>query len=146
MTIKNLFGTTDNPARLQPLRTCSTPEEARIAARDAVRTHCGDCGQSWRGHNLPAHECRNPVTGNDLGPAKRARAEAARRELQALRNFAPSPPCRDCGASMLSGVWHECEQATEALPHDRAAAAWQRQGAATLAAELAEVTKKPAAS
>ena len=138
MTVNKLFRTTDHPQRVEPLRVCTNAEEARIAALGSITSTCGDCGKSWRGHNIPEHSCRD-FRGNDLGPAKRARAEAARQQLAALRHFAPAPPCRHCSAEMPSGQWHECADAAKALPHEVAAAAWQRQGAATLAAELAEV-------
>ena len=121
-----------------------TREEARIAALHSVTTTCGDCGKSWNGHTIPDHSCKD-FRGNDLTPMKKARAAAARQQLAALRNFAPEPPCIFCSESMKSGEWHECQVAAEVLPHDRAAAAFQRKGgAAALAAELAEVTKKGA--
>lgn len=130
---------TDHPLR-GPLRVCSSPAEARIAALGSVRTHCGDCNQSWPGHAIPAHDCRDHA-GRDNGPAKLARAEGARRELRALRNLAGNPPCPGCGQAMPVAGVHTCA-GREPLPHELAAAQWQRQGtAALLSEELAEVQK-----
>ena len=135
---------TDNPQRLEPLRVATTAAEARIAALDSVESVCGDCGRTWRGHTIPAdHKCKN-LRGQDLGPMKIARAAAAAQQLAAVRRFAPSPPCRDCGAAMPSGVWHECTHTAEPLPHQAIANAWQRKGSvAALAQELAEVKDGP---
>ncbi len=131
--------TTDNPQRVEPLRVCTDAASARLAALDSIATTCGDCGKSWRGHNIPDHKCKD-FKGQDLGPMKVARAAAAAQQLAAVRSFAPAPPCRDCGAAMPSGVWHECAHAAELLEHDRIAAQWQRKGGvAALKADLEEI-------
>jgi hypothetical protein len=124
---------TDYGGRLEPLRVCTDATTARVAALSSVESHC-ECGKSWTGHSIPPHKCTD-AAGRDLTPMKEARAAGARRQLEALRNFAPSPDCTFCGAKMPSGSWHECAVAVETLPHDAAAAAWQR---GPIAAAIAE--------
>ena len=136
MTVQR-FRSTDYQARPQPLRVCTTPEEARQAALTSVSSHCLDCGTTFVGNSIPNHKCHD-ATGRDLVPMKKARAEGAIRELKALRNFSPAPPCQNCGAEMPSGQWHECESVNEPLPHEVAAAKFQRRGMAVLDADLKE--------
>ena len=63
----------------------------------------------------------------------------ARREYEALSRFTP-PPCEICGDSYPPGTQHDCGLPTTVMPHDRAAAAWQRQGMAQLAQDLKETS------
>ena len=142
MTIRSFIQpqgrTTDHPLR-GPLRVCSDPASARIAALGSVVTHC-ECGQSWPGHTIPDHRCIDHL-GRDLTRMKAARAAGARRALRQLQNY-PAPPCAQCGAEMPPGVVHECQVALAMLPHEESALRWARKGsAAALAADLAEVQK-----
>lgn len=123
-----------------PLRVVTTREEARAAALASVSSHCLDCGSSFLGNVIPKHDCRN-AAGKDNAPMKAARAAGARRALQALKRF-PIPPCAICGREDMRrpGEQHTCQLTQTPLPHDLAAAQWQRQGsAAALAAELSEI-------
>jgi hypothetical protein len=142
MTIAK-FKSTDDPQRFTPLRVATDAASARQAALESITSHCLDCGGSFVGHVIPAHTCKNPA-GKDNTPMKKARAEGARRELAAVRNFAPAPPCIWCKAAMPSGQIHECTQDTEPLPHERQAMAFVRKGnAAALAAELDAIKGGP---
>ena len=80
MTFRDLFHpqgrATDHPLA-GPLRVCSSPAEAVVAALGSVRSHCGDCTQSWPGHVIPQHDCRRPGRPRPE-EMKQARAEGAR--------------------------------------------------------------------
>jgi hypothetical protein len=144
MTLRDLFQQarpTDHPL-LTPLRVCSSPAEARVAALQSVVTTC-ECGQSWRtSGNIPDHRCVDHA-GRDLSEMKRVRAAGARRALRQLQNY-PAPPCAQCGADMPPGVVHECQVALAMLPHEESALRWQRKGtAAALANDLADIQGDP---
>ena len=79
MTIAK-FRSTDYGGRHEPLHIATSAEEARRAALDSVTTHCLDCGDSFVGHVIPGHDCRNPAAGKDNTAMKLARAAGARRE------------------------------------------------------------------
>lgn len=136
---------TDRPFAPMP-RVVTTPEEARAAALSSVTNHCGWCAATWpEGDTETArkHRCRD-AAGRDLEPVKRASMEGARRELAALKRF-PIPPCQVCGKEdMRPGESHMCVLGQmSSMPHDAAAAAFQRQGMAALAAEIAKKEDPP---
>lgn len=143
MTYQKLTRSTDNPMRHEPLRVCTSPEEAREAALSSVSTTCLDCSTIFPGDHvkMPEHRCLD-AKGRSNTEMKLARAAGAQRELEALRNY-PAPPCANCQAPMPPGLVHTCSVAHEPLPHEVAAAAWQRKGAAALALELAEIQGGP---
>ena len=113
-------------------------EGVREAALASVVWHCGYCSFSCLDHERQAqrnHRCVD-ARGRDLSPLKRAAAEGARREREALKRF-PIPPCEKCGKTdMRPGESHLCVLGTKPMPHDIAAADWARRGMSQLAAEL----------
>jgi hypothetical protein len=115
-------------------------QEARIAALSSVLTHC-ECGQSWPGHTIPPHKCRDQL-GRDLEPMKLARAEGARRALRAVKNLCQPMPCAFCQAEMRAGETHICAGPKGQFPHEVQAANFVRQGTRDLLSEeLSEVQK-----
>lgn len=113
-------------------------ESARRAALASTTVYCGWCPASWPESDTDAprkHRCRD-AAGRDLEPVKRAHAEGALRQLRALKNT-PAPPCVVCGKTYPPGSSHDCSPPTGQMPHDVAAAKWQRAGMAQLAAEVA---------
>ena len=105
---------------------------------------CLDCATAFPGEIIPEHKCLDPKTKRDNAPMKKARAEGARRELEALKRF-PIPPCAMCGREdMRAGQQHTCKISTTPMAHEALANDWVRKGtAAALKAELDEMKGGP---
>ena len=117
-------------------------EGVREAALASVTWHCGWCSFSCPDHDRQAqrtHKCVD-AAGRDLTEVKRAHARGAREAIEALKHF-PIQPCVECGKTdMRPGKSHYCVRPSTSMPHDQAAAAFQRRGVSQLAADLQKET------